>query len=734
MQKNTFALLKKTLTPAILSLTTILFYLPTLWYDFIFDDFPTITKNIHIIKKGKMFDQLFANNRWLTRTMNKILYNFWQATPFYYRIITLSIHIISGILIFFFLLNVLSNLKKQSFLKANAYLISTLTSGLFLLHPVQTQTVPYITQMQLEGTVVLFTFAVLLLFTYATRAKNLLLKISLYIAAYSLTSLAAGTKEIIVVLPLLIVLSDWFLISQGNWRSFVKRIPIHVLFFAILFGSIINLNWHPTDYLPTSKIAIENNRGNILTASKQEKITPAPFFISQFQVMVHYIHIYFWPSNICFDYEMKIPPSFWHKDSLIPFLILLSILLIALILFIRDQGNLITFCIGWFFISVLPRASFYPSTELVCDYKTYIASLGILLFISMLVLITIQILYQTIEKALKFKIHFDHQIPFIILIILASGYSTKIRNNVWSSELLFWKDVVNKNPNKARGYNNYAVSLSEMGDKEGAIKNYEKSSALDPTYAEPVINLAFHYQIQGNKDIAMEYYKKALNLNEMHPEMYHNLGILNLQKNHISQAEFCFKTAVKLRPYYSRSHSSLAYVYQQQKNNEKAFYHYKQAIEGDFPNTEHHYQYASLGLKLGKLDEALKSFEHIKQINSNYKDSVFLLASGYYQKRNYAQAAKNFEIIYNQNPEQIIAAYNYAQSLMNLNEHKKAEPLFKKCLKDTEKFPYANLHHAKCLAAIGKKQEATNNLKDLMSKTTNVALLEGCKNLLREMA
>ena len=184
MQNNTFALLKKTLTPTILSLITILFYLPTLWYNFIFDDFPTITKNIHIIKKGKMFNQLFANNRWISRTINKILYHFFQATPFFYRIITLSIHIISGILIFFFLLHILNNLKKQNFLKNNAYLISTLTSGLFLLHPVQTQTVPYITQMQLEGTVVLFTFAILLLFTYATSVKNLFLKTSLYSTAY----------------------------------------------------------------------------------------------------------------------------------------------------------------------------------------------------------------------------------------------------------------------------------------------------------------------------------------------------------------------------------------------------------------------------------------------------------------------------------------------------------------------------------------------------------------------
>ncbi|MBD3231063.1 tetratricopeptide repeat protein [Candidatus Dependentiae bacterium] len=734
MCKNHSYKILKIITPIILCLITITFYLPTLWYNFIYDDLPTIIKNIHIIKQGNIFDQLFANNRWISRIINRILYNFWQTTPFVYRIINLSLHLISGILIFFILLNVLSNIKKQNFIKNNAYLISTLTTGLFLLHPVQTQTVPFITQMQLEGTVVLFTFIIIFLFLHATKTKNLFLKMFLYATAYFLTYIAAGTKEIIIVLPLLISLFDWFFIAQGNWKFFLKRIPLHALFFVILTISLARLNWSITKHIPNKTTAIVNNRGNILTQMPKEKITPISFFISQFQVILHYITIYFWPLNLCLDYEMKIPSNFWHHTCIIPFLILLTILLIGLTLFLKDNINIISFCIAWFFISVLPRSSFYPSTELVCDYKTYISSFSILLLISIFLLIIAQMAYQIIGKKIHLKKYFNYQFGIISLIILISGYATKTRNAIWSNELLFWEDVVKKNPNKARGYNNYAVALSESGQHKAAMANYKKSSQLDPTYAEPVINLAFNYQIRGDKKRAMEYYKKALNLNELHPEMYHNLGVLHLQNKSLTQAEICFKTAIKLKPYYTKSHGCLAYIYQQHNNLEKAFYHYYQAIEGDFPNLEHLYQFASTGIKLNKYNLAIQGLEKIKTKNSNYKDTLFLLASCYYQNKNYLKAAENFGSFYKQNPNQLTIAYNYAQALLNLNNFKAAKPLFEKC-KNTnlEKFPYSILHYAKCLVMLGNKKQAIYELKNFINTTTNVKLKNDSEIFLKEI-
>ncbi len=356
IKQNSYSFWQKLLPPTLLSIITIIFYYPSLWGPFIWDDLPTITKNIHVIWGSKnVFNEFYANNRWISNFLNQFTYKFWANNPFGYRLINLILHISIGILIFFLVLKLLSSLKQSNFLKQNAYIISILTSGLFLLHPTQTQTATYINQMRLEGTVVFFTMAILLAFTYAAKTANIYLKIFLYSVSLILTSFAAGTKEIIIVLPFLMLLADWFFIAQGNWKSLIKRILIHALIFLSLFGTFAKWGWKPPQPKQISQMAFKSNRGNILTSTPEEKITPKLFMISQFKVVLHYLTIFFWPLNLSFDYETKLSTSFWNNDVIFPLLTLLLILLFATFLFIKNRTNFISFCVAWFFISILPR-------------------------------------------------------------------------------------------------------------------------------------------------------------------------------------------------------------------------------------------------------------------------------------------------------------------------------------------------------------------------------------------
>ena len=736
MPKFHYLSLQKVLPPSILTLITILIYYPTLWYGFMSDDLPTITKNINVIRgKNNIISNFLSNSRWISRTLNEILYQKWQINTFPYRLINLSIHITAGMLIFFLLLTLLSNLKKSVFLKENALWISSITCGLFLLHPVQTQTVTYITQMQLEGTVVLFTFATISAFAYAVITANIYLKTFLYFIAFLLTLISAGTKEIIIVLPFLILLVDWFFLAQANWKKLIFRTPIHLIFFIILFGTFLTkMNFNPIKTLPAYQNALPNNRGNILTPTTTEKITPKPFFISQPKIIQHYIAMYFWPFNISFDYEYKLSKSFWDIDTIFPFLFIISILLAALFLFIKDKTNIFSFCIAWFFITILPRASIILSTELVCDYKTYISSFGIILFLSLIIFIFVQFITTKITNIFKSKDYSKYQAALICFFFLLVGYATKIRNKVWSSELAFWQDVVKKNPNKARGYNNYAVALSESGANKAAMENFKKSSELDPTYAEPIINMAFHYQAEGKRDLAMQCYQKAINMQEVHPEMYHNLGILHLQNKSIQQAKLCFEIAIKLRGFYSKALYQLGKIHEQENNLDQALTYLQRAINGDSSHIDYYYSHAVIANTLKKLDLAIESLETIKKINENYKNTIFLLAGCYYQKRNFAQASKNFEILYKKNPKENLLAYNYGQSLLNQNKYQEALLLFEQCSKEPNKYPFASLHVAKCLAQTGKKNKALKQLNNLIKETSNQAVRNDVINLIKEIS
>lgn len=545
MSDNRVYFLKKILAPMGLLIFTFFIYYPTLIYGFIFDDFPTIIEYIHA-RKINFAGQFFQNPRWISRLLNQFTFVHWQNNPWPYRVFNISLHLLIGLMIFLFLFFVLKRYRKGEFINQNAYSISLLTMALFLLHPVQTQTVTYITQMRLEGLVAFFIFAVLLCFVFAAYANKKSLKYFLYFGSFILAAFATGSKEIAVVLPFITVIVDWFLVAQGDWNDFKNRIPVHLVYGAIVFGLFLKYgNLVPHNIASILSTPVRNNRGNLLTSNHQEFITTYSYFISQFKVILHYIYVFLFPINLSFDYDYKLSTSFFSFEVLTPIFVLVSISGWAFVRFWRNLADYCTFGFLWFLILILPRASCFISTELVCDYKTYTASFGILFLIAVAM---VKVFYFLVNNVNKTSYTHIKQTCFCVMVLFL-GFSSQLRTNVWSSELLFWKDAAEKS-GKARCYHNYANAYADLGDIKNAMQYYQEAIKRDSFYAEPHINLGLMYQNMNQDDIAFVHYKRALEIGEAHPELFNNLGILNMKHQEYKQAEICFRQALYLRPYY----------------------------------------------------------------------------------------------------------------------------------------------------------------------------------------
>lgn len=729
---NSFETIKKwalqpgIIIPTLLALATFLFYQASLWYGFVFDDLPTIVEYFYV----RVFDpakQFFANSRWVSRILNQFTYHYWQTDPFAYRILNLCMHITIGIMIFALLVMVFKDLKKNDFLQRNAYLLATLVSGLFLLHPVQTQTATYITQMRLEGLVVLFTFAVLLTFTLAVKAKSRNAQIGWYAFSYVLTAFGVGTKEAIVVLPVLTMLFDWFFLAEGDWKQFVSRWYIHGMYFLVMLGLLVKFNIIRINYLSTVTVTpLANNRGNVLTEAVAEKITLFPYFISQFKIILHYIKIFFWPFDLSFDYDVRLSKGIFNLDVFVPFLILLSLAGAALRLWWQDKTNVISFCIAWFFVSIAPRASIFPSTELVCDYKTYLSSFGAMFLIAVGFAHLIKMATSSLTKE-KMQ---TYSIGMVSALVVLMGYATQTRNVVWSSELAFWKDASEKS-GKARCFNNLGTSLYTIGKTTEAVEAFNMAIKKDNWYAEPHINLGSIYQNQGDNDKAFDHYRQAIEIGEGHPELFHNLGILHYTTNNLEAAEICFKQALELRPYYSRAHITLGKMYQQQNRMTEAAQSFEAALNGDYQDEETHYLCASSFYSIGNYERAVQLLE---SMDKNYQDVSTLLGGSYYSLGKYHEAAENFGLAFKRSNGDIGLCYNYAQALIHSKNYEEALAMFKLCNeKDHENFPYSQLHIAKCLNELGQRTQAADELRQLVAKTKHDNVKQDGMSLMKEI-
>jgi tetratricopeptide (TPR) repeat protein len=705
---------------------TLLTYYRSLSYGFMFDDAPTIDQNI--LLRIHSFKQMFLHNqRWLSTMFNKWTFVHWGSDAHVFRLQALMLHITLGLLVFYACYKLFSVQKKQSFASEHALWASALASAFFLLHPVQSLTASYIAQMRQEGLVLLFIMLGVIALFHATQARSTLQRLCWYSFLFLCAGLGAGAKEIIVVMPVLLLLVDWFFLAQGNRSELARRLPIHLVCMGIIFGFYVYIKQQVLfSQVATLQYTVSNNRGNILTPLPGQAIHPLAYAMSQFQVIVHYITMFFWPFSICFDYSYKILDSFFHVQVLLPLMLLLGLLGLNGVLLRKDSTHIVAFCSMWFLCAVLPRASVVPSMEFTCDYRTYIASVGMHIFLAYGVMRFVLWASRLSEVPLFFRRY--GQVLFVAVLIPGMCMQTREQTKIWCSLVDMWEDVVRKNPTKPRAWNNYAVGLSQRHRYDEAIIAFNKAIECDPTYAEPVINLAYHYQQFGKSDLAMELYGKAINMAEVHPEMYNNVGYLHLSEGRYYNAEESFKVAIHYRPHYTVARIGFAKTYIAQNKFKDALDVLKAGIELDGSDVDLRYTYATVFMNLKEYEKALHEFA---ALSVDYTDVAFQVGSCYYQLQKYGDAAQYFARAYSKDSASWNNAYNLAMSYLNTQRYKEALPLFEQCKVVQDQIPYVMLHVVRCHKELGEKDEMQRAFAELTQKCAYKDIILEAKALLK---
>ena len=169
---------------------------------FIFDDEPDIIDNIKIHSLAWPWEFLWANRRpflFLTFALNFALGKF---EPFGYHLVNLIIHIFAALCLFGIVRLSCTLPKTKDSLKRDSLGIASIVSLIWLVHPLQTQSVTYVAQRaeSLMGLLYLLSLLCSILFFIHKSAKWLILA--------SLSSLLGGlTKEVAQML-----LNRWALI------------------------------------------------------------------------------------------------------------------------------------------------------------------------------------------------------------------------------------------------------------------------------------------------------------------------------------------------------------------------------------------------------------------------------------------------------------------------------------------------------------------------------------------
>jgi Flp pilus assembly protein TadD len=566
---------------------------------FIFDDVQKIAENAHIRITQFSAKEIVASGlkssktRFLPFISLAVNYYFHQYDPFGYHIVNVCIHILTGFFLYLFLSATLKISPRQT-LQDHADSIAFVAALIWLIHPVQTQSVTYIIQRMNSLASMFF---ILSIWCYVkARVEGGRRKWLWYAGSAVVWLLSLGCKQNAVTLPFFVFLYEWFFF-QGLDKKWLRRSLPFVLGIVVLLVFIALVY---TDFQPLEKI-------KHIRDYSENQFTMAQRALTQPRVVMHYISLLIFghPSRLNLDYDFALSYSLIN-----PFTTLLSLAaivgLLILGVYMAKKEPLIAFGIFWFFGNLVIESSVIP-LALVFEHRLYLPS--------MLVFLVPVVLGHRYIKLIWLRA------GLLCLAVVVLCVWTYQRNRVWESDLSMWTDVVNKAPGKARPHLNLGLALADRDRMDEAIQHYRKSLGINPNYAEAHNNLGIVLAKQEHTEEAIGHYRKALQIKADYTDAHNNLAAALSEQGHTEEAIKHYRYAQQLDPYNEKAQNNLGLEFFRQGRINEAIQYYRKALQINPLYPEAQFNWGAALVRLGRSDQAIGHFQKALQLDPGHAEA-----------------------------------------------------------------------------------------------------------------
>jgi Flp pilus assembly protein TadD len=496
--------------------------------------------------------------------------------------------------------------------------ISFWAAALWLVHPVQTQSVTYIVQ-RMNSMAAMFCVLSLLLYARGRISQKRRFNHSRRRSTYpyiwfagSLVGglLAFGSKETAATLPFFILLYEWYFFQDlsGSWlkRNWIYFVIILILFFLVV---AVYMGSHPWD--------------KILAGYARRDFTLDQRVLTEFRVVIFYLSLLIWPHPSRLNLEHDFALSYSLFDPVTTVMSLGVIVgLLALGIYLAARQRILSFCLLWF-LGNLAIESSVIGLELVFEHRLYMPSMFLSLAVVMLFC--------------RYVRHRWLQAVLLGMVVMAGALGTFERNKVWQDEVTFYRDCMIKSPDKARVRDALGAALLKRGQVEEAIAQFKEALRLTPDFASAHNNLGVALIRSEKFSRAIYHFQEALRLVPGYADALHNLN--KLEENLRLDGEIK-KTKNKLthNPEDPAIHYDLGNLYMRRGTLNEAQTHYQKSLELD---PEHHRalnNLASTYALTGNYDKAISLFQEVITRQPDDPDAFFYIACVYAKQNKKTEA------------------------------------------------------------------------------------------------
>lgn len=443
------------LTLLSLPIATFALYRQALAGAFIFDDGTAVVHNWAML--FRLWGTLLTSNRPLTNVSYVLNHALGGLSPWGFHLVNVLVHAANGLLVYV-LVRLLLQLPRLGARYGDSHWAALAVSALFLAHPLQTEVAAYVASRG-DGLAAFFVLGATIGVALALR-WDAAPTWSAAARAAAAASVLCGvlSKESGAVAPLLLFLLDWAAVG-GRATTVLRR---HWMFYSVL-----GAGWA----LP-ALIFISHPEYALSAGFGFSRIMPLQYLYTQPGVILHYLRLVVVPYGQVMDYDWPLATQLMTPEVLLPG----GLVLIALIgtLLAWRRRPLHSLCALWFFINLAPTSSVVPIADLIAERRMYLALLGVLGLLALLVADGAQLARQRVAREVV-----SWSIAAVVGLALATcAVLTWQRNLLWRSPELMWQDSLAKAPGNPRIHANLGTIYSQRGQLGPAREHLERALQL----------------------------------------------------------------------------------------------------------------------------------------------------------------------------------------------------------------------------------------------------------------
>ena len=547
---ETYLTQRSWLLALVLVIVTFVAYQPVWHAGFIWDDDAYVTRNPLLTAPDgleRIWFSAHSQSQYvpLVYTTLRFEHTLWGLDPVGYHLVNIVLHALNALLVW-------------AVLRKLAIPGSWLAAAIWAVHPVNVESVAWITELKNTQSTLFYLLALLAWMKFTAQETGRPWRF--YRLALALHALALFSKTTACTLPAAMLLVLWLRRQSIGWGRLKQVAPFMALGVAM---GLFSVWWeaHLGNY----------GKGLHYLFNGLERVLIAT------RALWFYATKLIWPTKLTFSYPR------WEIDVRDPlqYMWLIGCVAVALFLWWRRQalGRAPVAAVVFFVAALSPLLGFIPlytfRFSFVADHYQYVASIGLIALFAGAVF----------SHADTWQLGHNTRCTLSASLLVVLGALTWQQARIYQNSETLWRDTLTKNPQSWIAYNNLGYVQAQKGDVDAAISNYEHSLQLNPENERGYFNLGNVFLDQGHPYKAIGYYEETLRLRPDFADAHNNLGKALFKTGDPQGAIRHFQEALRLKPTMAAAHYNLGVALEKAGRVPEAIQHYEQAlrIDPDYP-------------------------------------------------------------------------------------------------------------------------------------------------------